>query len=113
MTDRPERAWDVLDRLIAVIEERRAGDPAASYVARLLAAGRPKLAQKVGEEAVETALAAVTDDRQALVDETADLVFHLLILLTHAGIDMDEVLEALAAREGISGLDEKNSRSPS
>ena len=113
MTDRAERAWDVLDRLIAVIEERRAGDPAASYVARLLAAGRPKLAQKVGEEAVETALAAVTDDRQALVDETADLVFHLLTLLTHAGIDMDEVLAALAAREGISGLDEKKARSPS
>jgi phosphoribosyl-ATP pyrophosphohydrolase len=101
---------DPLDRLEAVIRERRAGDPDASYVARLTAKGRAKIAQKLGEEAVETVIAAIQDDRAALTGEAADLVFHLLVLLADAGLGLDDVRAELARREGISGLDEKAGR---
>jgi phosphoribosyl-ATP pyrophosphohydrolase len=102
---------DQLDALEAVIRERRAADPASSYVAKLTAKGRAKIAQKLGEEAVETVIAAIADDRQAISSEAADLVFHLLILLADAGLSLDDVRAELARREGVSGIDEKASRS--
>lgn len=103
-------ANDILDRLEATIRARRDGDPDASYVARLTAKGRVKIAQKVGEEAVETALAAVGPDPAAIVPEAADLVFHLLVLLADAGFGLDDVCAELARREGLSGIEEKAGR---
>ena len=99
-----------LDALYAVIAGRRGADADASYVAGMLAAGRPAIARKLGEEAVETVVAALGDDRAALVAESADLLFHLLILLADAGITPDEVAAELARRRGVSGLDEKAAR---
>ena len=101
---------DPLARLEATIRARRADDPASSYVARLTAKGRAKMAQKFGEEASETVIAAMTDDRQALIGEAADALFHLLVLLADAGIGLDEIRSELTRREGISGLAEKASR---
>jgi len=101
---------DPLDRLEATIRERRTGDPQASYVAKLTAKGRAKIAQKLGEEAVETVIAAIQDDKAALTGEAADLLFHLLVLLADAGVTLDEVRAELTRREGVSGLDEKASR---
>lgn len=103
-------AADILDTLEAVIRERRTGDPATSYVAKLTAKGRAKIAQKLGEEAVEAAIAAVQDDREGLVGESADLIFHLLVLLADSGLSLDDIRTELARREGISGIDEKASR---
>ncbi|HSX55119.1 MAG TPA: phosphoribosyl-ATP diphosphatase [Sphingomonas sp.] len=103
-------AADILDTLEAVIRERRTGDPATSYVAKLTAKGRAKIAQKLGEEAVEAAIAAVQDDREGLKGEAADLIFHLLVLLADSGLSLDDVRAELARREGISGIDEKASR---
>lgn len=101
---------DSLDALEQVIRQRRTGDPASSYVARLTAKGRAKIAQKVGEEAVETVIAAIADDRAGLVSESADLIFHLAVLLADAGLSLDDVRAELARREGVSGIDEKASR---
>lgn len=101
---------DILDTLEAVIRDRRTGDPATSYVARLTAKGRAKIAQKVGEEAVEAAIAAVQDDREGLTGEAADLIFHLLVLLADSELSLDDVRAELARREGLSGIDEKASR---
>ena len=100
----------VLDRLFAVIDSRRGGDLDASYTARLLAKGPPKVAQKVGEEAIETVIAALNENSQALANESADLLYHLLVLWATRGLDPEQVWEALAEREGISGLAEKASR---
>lgn len=104
-------AAQVLDALAQVLEERRQADPGSSYVASLYAKGRQKIAQKVGEEGVEVALAAVGDDRQAIISEMADLWFHSLVLLADAGLSHDDVLAELARRFGLSGLEEKASRS--
>jgi phosphoribosyl-ATP pyrophosphohydrolase len=101
---------DILDTLEAVIRERRGGDPAASYVAKLTAAGRAKIAQKLGEEAVETVIAALGDDRAALTGEAADLIFHLLVLLADAGLSLADVRAELARRDGLSGIAEKAAR---
>src|SRR5579863_6654068 len=99
-----------LDRLEAVIAERRGGDPSASYVAKMHAKGLNKIAQKLGEEAVETIIAALAEDRAALVGEAADLLFHLLMLLGAKGVPLAEVLAELDRREGVSGIAEKASR---
>ncbi len=101
---------DSLDALEAVIRQRRGADPDASYVARLSAKGRAKIAQKLGEEAVETVIAAIQDDREGLKAEAADLVFHLLVLLADAGLTLDDVRAELARREGVSGIAEKAAR---
>jgi phosphoribosyl-ATP pyrophosphohydrolase len=101
---------DMLDRLEQVIRDRRQGDPATSYVAKLTARGRAKIAQKVGEEATETVIAAIRDDRAELTGEAADLIFHLLVLLADAGVTLDEVRAELARREGVSGIEEKAAR---
>jgi phosphoribosyl-ATP pyrophosphohydrolase len=101
---------DPLDTLEATIRDRLTADPATSYVARLAAKGRAKIAQKLGEEAVETVIAGLGDDRAALTSEAADLMFHLFVLLGHAGVTLDDVRAELTRREGVSGLDEKAAR---
>ncbi|GAA0323470.1 phosphoribosyl-ATP diphosphatase [Sphingomonas oligophenolica] len=103
-------AEDFLDTLEAVIGARKGADPATSYVARLFSKGRAKIAQKVGEEATETVIAAMGDDPAALTAEAADLIFHLLVLLSDAGVPLDDVRAELRRREGISGIDEKAAR---
>ena len=101
----------ILARLEQVIAARRGGDPDASYVARLHAKGLAKIAQKVGEEATETVIAALTSDVAELTGEAADLIFHLLVLLGARDVPIGAVLNELARREGMSGIDEKASRS--
>ena len=101
---------DAFDRLHATILSRRGGDPASSYVAKLTAKGRAKIAQKLGEEAVETVIAAMGDDREALIGEATDLMFHLAVLLADADLSFDDLRAELARREGTSGLDEKAGR---
>ena len=101
---------DMLDRLETTIRSRRGSDPATSYVASLFAKGRPAIAQKLGEEAIETVIAACSDDPQAIVAEAADLVFHLLTLLADAGLGLDDVRAELGRREGVSGIQEKANR---
>ena len=98
------------DQLLATIIDRRGADPATSYVAKLAAKGRPKMAQKLGEEAVEVVIAAISDDRAGLVSESADLMFHLAVLLADAGLSFDDVRAELARRESVSGIDEKAKR---
>jgi len=103
-------ADDLLSALEATIRERRGADPDSSYVAHLFAKGRAKIAQKLGEEATETVIAAIEDDKAELTKEAADLVFHLLVLLADAELSLEDVRAELARREGVSGLDEKASR---
>lgn len=104
-------AEDIFDRLEATIAARRVADPGTSYVAALTAKGRAHLARKFGEEAVETVIAGLGDDRQALTGEAADTIFHLMVLLADAGVMLDDVRNELARREGVSGHNEKASRS--
>lgn len=99
-----------LEKLEATIRERRVADPALSYVAKLTAKGRPKIAQKLGEEAVETVIAALSGDRQATTSEAADLIFHLGMLLADLDLSFNDVLAELERREGTSGIAEKASR---
>ena len=101
-----------LTRLEATLRERRNADPATSYVAMLHARGTAKIAQKLGEEAVETIIAALAEDDAALTGEAADLVFHLLVLLDARGLRLADVVAELERREGVSGVTEKASRSP-
>jgi phosphoribosyl-ATP pyrophosphohydrolase len=101
---------DTLARLEATIAARRAADPGSSYVAKLNARGLNKIAQKLGEEATETVIAALVEDRGALVGEAADLVFHLMVLLSAKDVPLAEVLAELDRREGVSGIAEKASR---
>jgi phosphoribosyl-ATP pyrophosphohydrolase len=99
----------VISQLWATLEQRRGTDPATSWSAKLI--GDPPLAaKKLAEEAVETALAAAQGDRAAVVAESADLIYHWLALLAALGIAPDEVADALAARQGRSGIEEKASR---
>ena len=99
-----------IDRLFAVVQSRKDGDPASSYTAKLFSQGTLKIAKKLGEEGVETALAAVGQDRQCLIAESADLLYHLLVLWAACGVTPDDAYAALEARVGRSGLDEKNAR---
>ena len=99
-----------LHDLAARVKERASANGDESYTRKLLDKGVAHCAKKLGEEAVETALAAVTDDREHLIAETADLLYHLLVVLEARGIKLAEVEAALAARQAQSGLDEKASR---
>ena len=103
-------AEHVLDRLAAVIEQRRDADPATSYTAKLFARGTAKIAQKLGEEAVEAVIEAVRGEPKLLAEESADLLYHLLVLWSAAGVAPQDVWNALEARVGVSGHDEKKSR---
>ncbi|MCK4867528.1 MAG: phosphoribosyl-ATP diphosphatase [Alphaproteobacteria bacterium] len=100
----------ILDRLFAVIESRKGADPSSSWTAKLLAGGPEAAAKKVGEESVETVIAALTQDGDALANESADLLYHLLVLWAAKGIAPEDVWRALRAREGTSGIEEKASR---
>ncbi|MBH1999836.1 MAG: phosphoribosyl-ATP diphosphatase [Sphingomonadaceae bacterium] len=99
-----------LQTLEQTIRQRRSTDPTTSYVAKLSARGRAKIAQKVGEEAVETVIAAMADDKAGVVGESADLLFHLMILLADLDLPFDAVLDELDRREGLSGIAEKAAR---
>jgi len=102
---------DTLTRLEATIASRKGADPASSYVASLFAKGRPKIARKLGEEAVEAIVAALAEDKASLIGEAADMIFHLMVLLTDADVPLADVLAELERREGTSGHDEKAGRS--
>lgn len=106
---------DTLTELARVLEQRKSATPDSSYVASLHHKGLNKILEKVGEEAVETILAArdvqAGNDAQALIGETADLWFHSMVMLSHLGLSHEQVLEELAKRFNISGLDEKAARS--
>ena len=101
---------ETLERIAAIIEERRGSSTETSYVARLLSGDEDGVLKKIGEEATETVLAAKSGERLALVRETADLRVHCLIVLARHGLGPADVLAELHRREGISGIDEKASR---
>ena len=105
---------DTLNRLADLLEQRKSADPSTSYVAKLYAKGMDSILKKVGEEATETIIAAKNNDandyKEQLIYETADLWFHTLIMLAKADIAPQDVLNELARREGLSGLEEKASR---
>lgn len=101
---------NTLERLEAVIAQRRTAAADSSYVASLFTKGREKIAQKVGEEATETVIAALSGDPAKLTSEAADLLFHLMILLQDGGIGIDDVLAELDRRDGVSGIAEKAAR---
>jgi phosphoribosyl-ATP pyrophosphohydrolase len=102
--------WETLEQLAELLEARKTADPTSSYVAKLYAKGDKKIAQKVGEEAVETAMAVAADDNEELIKESADLLFHLMVLLKSRDLGLKHVVAELARREGLSGLAEKASR---
>ncbi len=102
---------DILSRLEKTIAVRRAASPDESYVARLNADGLPTIAQKLGEEATEAVIAALSGSNEELVGEAADVLFHLIVLLDAKGVSLDHVLAELERREGVSGIAEKASRS--
>lgn len=103
-------AQDTLHQLAATIASRRNADPATSWVAKLHRKGVPVIARKLGEEAVETVVAALSGTREELIGEAADTFFHLLVLLDAKGVSLDEVLAELERREGTSGIAEKAAR---
>lgn len=100
----------ILDRLFATIESRKGADPSTSWTAKLLAGGPETVARKLGEESTETIIAALAQDKTALASESADLLYHLLVLWAARGIVPEDVWRALRAREGTSGIEEKASR---
>jgi phosphoribosyl-ATP pyrophosphohydrolase len=102
---------DTLQRLETTIKQRLGAAPDASYVAKLASKGTEGVAQKLGEEATEAVIAALTGGESELVGEAADVLFHLLVLLAHKGVALEQVLAELERREGTSGLDEKAARS--
>lgn len=110
MSDNRTADIQVLERLFATIESRRGADPDGSYTATLFAKGRPKIAQKLGEEAVETVIEALRGDPATITAESADLLYHLLVLWADAGVDPADVWAKLSEREGTSGLEEKARR---
>jgi phosphoribosyl-ATP pyrophosphohydrolase len=101
---------DILRQLAEVLEQRKGAAADSSYVASLYDKGLDAILKKVGEEATETVMAAKDGEKEKLVYETADLWFHTLVLLAHEGLGPDDVLQELARRFGVSGLDEKASR---
>ena len=103
------RFTDVFERLAAVVESRKGGDPTASYTAQLLA-DPARAAKKLGEEAVETVIAAAQGDTSGVAAESADLIYHWLVALAAAGVSLDDGAAKLEAREGTSGLTEKAAR---
>lgn len=103
-------AFSYLDTLLTTIAAREGGDPNTSYVAKLLKKGTRRIAKKVGEEAVEVALAAVAQPKAKVVSESADLLFHLMLLWHATGVAPAEVMDELKRREGTSGIAEKQSR---
>ncbi|AFJ03120.1 Phosphoribosyl-ATP pyrophosphatase [Methylophaga frappieri] len=103
----------ILDELYHVLQQRKQADASQSYVASLYKDGTDKILKKLGEEATETVIAGKGGDRQQIIYETADLWFHSMVLLAHNDIELDCVLDELARRFGLSGLEEKANRDPS
>lgn len=101
---------NTLDVLAKTIAERAKADPDSSWTAKLLAKGPEKCAEKFGEEAVEAIIEAIKNDRDGLISESADVLFHLLVMLQSRGVSLDEVLAELARRQGTSGIAEKAAR---
>lgn len=99
-----------IDRLYEIVSARKGRDPAESYTAQLLSKGELHCAKKLGEEAIEAGLAAAGQDKTALTNESADLLYHLLVLWAACGVEPKDVYDALRAREGQSGIAEKASR---
>ena len=102
--------FSTLGALFETVASRQGADPKSSYVASLLAAGKAKAARKLGEEAIETTVAALADGREALIAESADLLFHLLVLWVSCGVTPADVMAELHRREGTSGHEEKRNR---
>lgn len=100
----------ILDDLYATILSRKGGDPDSSHTARLFHRGRAKIAQKVGEEAVETVIEAMAGNPEKLASESADLLYHLLVLWADAGVQPADVYAILEGRKGVSGIEEKKNR---
>lgn len=105
-----EQLGQALDRLWQVIQSRRGSDPQTSYTARLFSRGRAKIAQKLGEEAIEAVIEGVGNNPAALAGESADLLYHLLVLWAAAGISPADVAAELTRRDGTSGIAEKRAR---
>ena len=101
---------DILQRLTATIASRKGAPAETSYVAKLFSKGGDAILKKVGEEATEVVIAAKDGDKTQIVYETADLLFHCMVLLAHHGLSMEDVQKELARREGVSGITEKESR---
>ena len=110
MTEKPDINAEILDRLFDVVESRKGSDADASYTAKLLASGTSKIAQKVGEEAIETVIEALADKDGKIAEESADLLYHLLVLWADKGVRAEDVWSVIADRFGNSGIDEKNAR---
>jgi phosphoribosyl-ATP pyrophosphohydrolase len=103
--------FQILDEIFNIIKERQASnDTEASYTAKLFSKGRSKIAQKLGEEAVETIISAIEDDKRNTIYESADLLFHLLVLWADMGIEPASVAQQLRSRKGVSGIEEKKNR---
>jgi len=101
---------EILDRLFATIMSRQGADPETSWTAKLFSQGRNKIVQKVGEEALEMNIAALVEGPEELAAESADVLYHMLVLWADAGITPDDVWAQLAKREGQSGIEEKRAR---
>jgi len=99
-----------LSELYKVIKDRKGGDPETSYTAKLFYKGRNKIAQKFGEEAVEVVIDYIDNKKKGVIGESADLIYHLLVLWADMGIKPNDVMDELHNRKGMSGIDEKNSR---
>lgn len=102
---------DILKQLDSVLEQRKNAEPDSSYVAKLYATGLDAILKKIGEEATETVMAAKDGSREQIIYEVADLWFHCMVLLAQQDISSDDVLNELARRFGLSGLEEKANRS--
>lgn len=102
---------DIFKDLFDTIQSRKGADPESSYTASLLAKGTAKIAQKVGEEAVETCIEALQGNKEALANESADLLYHLMVLWADQGLTPDDIMKVLQKRQGTSGHEEKASRS--
>ena len=101
---------NILDRLADLLEQRKVADPSSSYVTKLYAKGMDSILKKVGEEATEVVIAAKDGNKQEIIYETADLWFHTLVMLAKADLKPQDILDELARREGLSGIDEKSAR---
>jgi phosphoribosyl-ATP pyrophosphohydrolase len=101
---------DTLKELTRILESRKGADPESSYVASLYGKGLDKILEKVGEESVETIIAAKNGDKEKIIYETADLWFHTMVMLAELGLSCDDILDELARRFGVSGHEEKASR---
>ncbi len=101
---------DILNRLAELLEQRKTADPSSSYVAKLYAKGMDSILKKVGEEATETVIAVKGGNKEEIIYETADLWFHTLVMLAKADLNPQDILDELARREGLSGIDEKSAR---